>query len=71
MIKCEWCGEEHYNPLMHVCFDGSTLSDRVRKLGEGLTPPSRALVTKYKKNDAILNLTPEDMDLLIGMKISW
>jgi hypothetical protein len=66
---CDWCGEEHYNPLLHVCFDGSTLRDRASLLRNGFTPPVRSLV---KKSDpSFLKLTPDDIDLLIGMKIKW
>jgi hypothetical protein len=55
--------------LLHVCFDGSTLRDRASLLRNGFTPPVRSLV---KKSDpSFLKLTPDDIDLLIGMKIKW
>lgn len=84
-MVCDWCRIEHFDPLGHVCADGSTLEDRRRYLEAGIEPPKdlvrgesetlkaarRALNTMSKKDDTFLNLTPEDTDLLIGMKIRW
>lgn len=71
-MTCDWCGEEHFNPLLHVCFDGSTLRDRSTFLAAGVPPPQRSLARRASdKGSSFLNLTPYDIDLLIGMKIKW
>jgi len=72
---CDWCGKQADSILMHVCEDGSTFDDRVRYGIQGLKPPSKRPMYSQgfdrAKNYDVLNLTPEDIDFLIGIKVRW
>jgi hypothetical protein len=74
-LYCIWCGKIMDSHLSHICSNGADFNTRTQWTLEGMKPPfvnintMAATARSGNKNYDYLDLTPEDIDFLIGCRI--
>ncbi len=73
---CSWCRNQYYGSLVfHICTDGTNFPQRMAKtskeLFEEYARQDRILASYREMQDGydIMHWTPEDIEMLLGMKI--